>query len=506
MVRMLFWLAAATLWADPRCASCHQSIAGSYQKTGKARSISKPIGEIQPQRQWFNDFAGRRMGVTWRNGQMTHWMESKGAVEAYDVDWAIGSGRESKSFIVRIADSLFQSPLAWYDNRLIWEMAPGYVVDTNPTFYRPLASNCLDCHAGKASPIPGTLNRYADPPIPQPTLSCDACHGDPTDHLADAHKGNIVNPARLPHEKRDAVCDSCHLQGESRVLNPGKRFSDYRPGMSMEDVFSIYVARKKADDTILRVYSQAEQLAASRCAIASKGNLWCGTCHDSHSALSDKQKPAWYRDRCLDCHKGEPTETHRRDAGDDCVRCHMPRQRPYDGSHAARTDHWIRSRKSESRFLDRGELLRAWREPPAPLQNRNLALAYLTNGERTRSLKRLREGLKTLTTAINEGHQDGEVALAAGVQFVRQKTPERALPLLQRAVEDEPANSLRRLQYALGLLQADRKEDAKRQALEAIRIEPLLEQSYAILGQIEPSRANYWKEQYRKVAPKRLLP
>lgn len=505
MLRVILLLAATTLWADPRCLNCHKSIAESYQRTGKARSVSKPRGEVQPQRQWYNDFAGRRVGVFWQNGKMTHWMETRGTVEAYDVEWAIGSGQVSKDYAIRIGDSLFQSPFAWYANRIIWDMAPGYVVDSNPNFYRPLAANCLDCHSGRAAPIKGTLNRYADPPIPEPAITCERCHGDPAAHLAQARSGNIVNPAKLPHNRRDAVCDSCHLRGESRVLNPGKTFDDFRPGLAMEEVFSIYVARKNAEDTVLRVHSQAEELAASRCAIASKGKLWCGTCHDSHREWSDKEKPAVYRDKCLECHGGEPAETHRRKAGDDCVRCHMPRQRPYDGTHASRTDHWIRTNREKASFLERGELLRAWREPPAELRNRNLALAYLSNAERTRSLKRLREGLRHLDEAVREGHKDGEIALAAGVQYLRQKTPEPALPWLQRAVEDQPANSLRRLQYAVGLLAAGRKEDAKREALEAIKIEPMLEQAYALLAQIEPARATHWKDEYRKVAPKRIL-
>ncbi|MFN0101443.1 MAG: tetratricopeptide repeat protein [Bryobacteraceae bacterium] len=506
MLRVYFLLAAATLWADSRCVTCHQSIVDSYLRTGKSRSIGKPRAEVQFQRQWLHDFSGRRMGVVWQKSTMTHWMETKGAVEPYEVQWAIGSGKEVKNYIVRIGDSLFQSPLAWYANRLIWDMAPGFVIDTNPSFYRPLQSDCLQCHAGRVAPIAGTRNRYDDPPIPEPAIGCDRCHGDPAPHLALGQRGNIVNPANLPPNGRDAVCESCHLSGEARVLNPGKRFADYRPGMDMEEVFSIYVAKKNAADTILRAQSHGEELAASRCAVESKGKLWCGTCHDSHREPAEKERSAWYRDKCVQCHAGEPAETHRRKAGDDCVRCHMPRQRPYDGSHASRTDHWIRTKKSEEKFLDRGELLRAWREPAPNLRNRNLALAYLNNTERTRSLKRLREGLRLLNDAVGEGHKDGAVSLAAGLQYLRQKTPDLALPWLKRAVEDEPANSLRRLQYAAALASAGKNEDAKREALEAIKIEPLLEQAYILLAQIEPARETFWKERYRKAAPKRLPP
>lgn len=506
MLRVYFLLAAATLWADPRCVNCHQSIVDSYTRTGKARSIAAPRAEAQSQRQWFHDFSGRRMGVVWHQGKMTHFMENKGTVEAYDIGWAIGSGKEAKSYIVKIGDSLFQSPLAWYANRLIWDMAPGYVIDSNPTFYRPVRSDCLHCHANRTTPIRGTQNRYADDALAGAAITCDRCHGDATAHLSKPAKTNIVNPAKLTIAARDAVCDTCHLPGEARVLNPGKQFTDYQPGLAMEDVFTIYVARKNADDTILRVQSQTEELAASRCAIASQGKLWCGSCHDSHREPAEKDKAAWYRDKCQQCHAGEPAETHRRKAGDDCIRCHMPRQRPYDGSHASRTDHWIRTKKSEEKFLDRGELLRAWREPPKGLRTRNLALAYLNNAEQSRSLKRLREGLTELNEAVKQGHTDGAVALAAGLQYMRQKKPELALPWLRRAVEDQPGDTMRRLQLAAALANAGDIAEAKAQVMEAIRLEPLLEQAYNLLAQIEPARASYWKDQYRKAAPKRILP
>jgi hypothetical protein len=506
MLRVCFLLAAVSVWADTRCVECHQAIVASYNRTGKARSISKPRAEIQPQRQWYHEFSGRRMMVVWQQGKMTHGIEQKGSVESYEVDWAIGSGREAKSYLVRIADSLFQSPLAYYANRIFWDMAPGYVVDSDPHFYRPVQPDCLQCHAGRTAPIAGTQNRFADPPIPEPAISCESCHADATAHLKIPGKGNIVNPARLSQNRRDAVCESCHLSGEARVANPGRQIADYRAGMAMEDVFSIYVSRRSADDTVLPVYSHAEQLASSRCATQSEGRMWCGSCHDSHREIGEKERLVHYRDRCLKCHQGERAETHRRKAGDDCVRCHMPRERSFDGSHAARTNHWIRTGKDETRFLDRGEYLRAWREPPAELRNRNLALAYLLNYEKSRSLKRLRAGLESFNKAVEEGQSDGEMAVAAALQHLRQKSPLKAIPLLEQAVREQPGHSMRRLQLAAALGSAGRTEEAKQQAQEAIRLEPLLEQAYNVMAQLEPARGTFWKDQYRKAAPKRTLP
>ena len=118
MLRAFLFTVAATLWADPRCVGCHQLIVESYAKTGKARSVSKPRAEVQSQRQWFHDFSGRRMGVQWQRDKLTHWMETRGSVEPYEAEWSIGSGKEAKNYIVRIADSLFQSPFAWFANRM----------------------------------------------------------------------------------------------------------------------------------------------------------------------------------------------------------------------------------------------------------------------------------------------------------------------------------------------------------------------------------------------------
>lgn len=506
MLCVFILLAAASLWAESQCVSCHQSIVESYAKTGMARSVSKPRAELQAQRQWFHDFSGRRVGVVWQQGKMSHWMETKGLVETHEAEWAIGSGAQAKNYVVKIGDSLFQSPFAWYAKRLIWDMAPGFVVEANPTFYRPLSRECLQCHAGRAEPVRGTVARYADPAIPEPGIGCERCHGNPGAHLTSPKRGNIVNPASLPQPRRDAVCEACHLHGEARVFNPSKRYADYRPGMRMEDVFTIYVARKGADDTVLRVQSQSEQMAASQCWIASAGKMWCGSCHDAHREPSVKEAAGFYAAKCLECHKGQPAETHRRSVGDDCVRCHMPKVRPYDGSHAAHTDHWIRTRKSEERFLDRGEMLGAWREPAEEFQVRNLALAYLDNAERSRSLRRLREGLVLLDEAVKAGHKDGTVAYVAGLQYVRQKSPDLALPWLTAAVEADPADVMRRLQLAAALANTGKAEAAKEHVLAAIKMEPLLEPAYSLMAQIEPSRAVYWKDQYHKAVPNRVMP
>lgn len=437
---------------------------------------------------------------------MTHSIR-KGNVQAgYVMNYAVGSGRNGKEYLHRVGDALFQSPLAWYAGRSIWDMAPGFFIDAAVDFYRPVTGECLQCHAGEARHVAGTRNRYEEPAVTEMGIGCGACHGDLAAHLKEPGKGNVVNPAKLAAARRDSVCESCHFTGQARVANPGKTFADFRPGMQMEEVFSVYVSRKSSADTILRTYTQAEQMAASRCATESAGKLWCGSCHNGHAEPSEKERAGYYRERCLNCHKGEEVQAHRKRRGEDCAGCHMPRRRPWEGTHTAMTDHWIRTKESESKFMDRGERLRAWREPAADLAGRNLALAYLESAEKTRSAIRLREGLALLETTAKAGRIDGEVALAAGRQMLNQKRFGDAVVWLKGAVEDEPKNSMRRVYYAAALANTGQMEAARAQAEEAIRIEPMLEEAYSLLAQMEPKRAEYWRDQYRKLAPMRLTP
>ncbi len=52
-------------------------------------------------------------------------------------------------------------------------------------------------------------------------VGCTACHGDPTQHLAERGHGAIVNPAKLTPVKRDSVCLQCHLEGDVAIYRRG---------------------------------------------------------------------------------------------------------------------------------------------------------------------------------------------------------------------------------------------------------------------------------------------
>ena len=360
-----------------------------------ARSVGRPVGH--PEGRVVHDVSGGRFTIEHTDNGMRHRMVRDGRIVEHDVPYFVGSGHTGHSYLVNIRGYLFQSPVSYYSERSTWDVSPGYEQDPNADFSRPVKPECLQCHAGRMLPVKGTLNRYEDPPFAAEAISCDRCHGLADAHLAKPSRETIVNPVRLLPRARASVCEQCHLAGEARVPNPGLGVADFRPGMELEDVWSVYVLEREpgAAASEVKAVSHAELLALSVCAQSSEGAMWCGSCHNPHKTPSDPKR--YFRERCLDCHGVALLETHAPPA-DDCVGCHMPQRDARDVAHAALTDHQIlRNPRQKFRKPERRRLTE-WREPAARLRERNFGLALIKIGERYRDDSVMKEGMRLLTT------------------------------------------------------------------------------------------------------------
>lgn len=357
-------------------------------------------------------------------------MEHEGQNSDYRIDYVIGSGAHASCFLARVGDHLFESPLCYYPGRG-YAMAPGFEDNPAPGYTRPITMECLLCHSDKPLDIPGSLNRYRSPAFDGEAISCDRCHGDSARHLKRPVPGSIVNPAKLPIAERDSVCERCHLAGAIRILNPGKSLADYHPGQTLETAFTTYVASAgPGSQAPLKVISQSEELAQSQCAIGSKGRLWCGTCHDPHN---QRQDAAAYRAICLNCHREEPAAGHPPKTSD-CVSCHMPRREAQDGGHAAFTDHRIARRPGKESPEAPIENLRAWREPPLDLRERNRALALNYAGARYSSPSLVDESYPLLLAAQKKAPNDPDVLAAIARALLTRGQPADAAKTYDRAL------------------------------------------------------------------------
>jgi hypothetical protein len=155
---------------------------------------------------------------------------------------------------------------------------------------------------------------------------------------------SIVNPARLPARLAEDICMQCHQAGSTRVLLPGKRYADFRPGAPLVRTLAIFGLQTESGRGDL--LDHHERMKASRCFRASAGALGCLTCHDPHEQPAAAEAPAYFRARCLGCHNErscrlDPAVRRQQRPADNCIGCHMPRRSVDRIAHSALTNHRI---------------------------------------------------------------------------------------------------------------------------------------------------------------------
>lgn len=460
------------------CMTCHPAQAKGYAATGMAKALSRAA--TQPAGEFFHVPSATRFSVVKANDGMHQRITRGGVSGEYRIAYVVGSGHRAFGYLVQIGDYLFQSPISYQTQEKRWIMAPGYEDNPAPDFDRPVGFECLLCHSGKPRLVKGTHNRYENPPVAEEGLSCERCHGPTTQHLARPSRGNIVNPVRLPPDARDSVCEQCHLQGEARILNPGKNWDDFVPGEPLETAFTVFIG-DSGDNTPLRVISQSQQLRRSTCSQKSSNRLWCGTCHDPHSEPADK--PAHYRQKCLGCHGAALAADHHLPDGD-CVSCHMPSRGTVDGAHAAFTDHQIRRRPVKEEAARKPAVLAPWRPSPAAYAQRNLGLAYLSLGAQQQSPELLAKAFPLIAEARQTFPQDGELAAGLGIYADLKGMYRKAAEIFELAIGMRPTDLTSYQAAATAWMEAGNPGKAIQNLEAAIKMDPADETSYVMLAEI----------------------
>ena len=153
----------------------------------------------------------------------------------------IGSGRRGRSYLFETDGFLFESPVNWYANKQVWDMAPAYQTAREMPLNLPAYTSCLHCHVSEMqAPAKGTDNRYPTPPFLHNGVSCERCHGPGQAHCE--WRIEIINPAKLTPARRDEVCMQCHLEGKVAIERPGHHVYEFRPGRRALRLRSIFRA------------------------------------------------------------------------------------------------------------------------------------------------------------------------------------------------------------------------------------------------------------------------
>lgn len=495
------------------CGQCHPQEVAGYLETGMGRSIARRAE--QPPGAFEHAVSGSSFTVVRSDFGMTQRIERAGLSAAYPVEYVIGSGNAAFGYLIRIGQAVYQSPIAYYAKRSRWGMAPGYEQHPEPDFDRPVLPECLWCHADRPRAVPLSQNSYAGADLGLESISCARCHGDGAAHLAEPSAATIVNPAKLQPVERDSVCEQCHLSGEFRVLNPGKTFGDFRPGMRLEEVFSVYVGDSGADAPgRFKVVSHVEQLQLSACYRQSNGSMWCGTCHNPHERPTEPV--SHYRTRCLDCHEGRLPVGHGEPAAD-CVSCHMARRASHDSGHSAFTDHLIAARPSAAEHPQQHpQSITAWRKArDGALAQRNLGMALIDLGRRRGRTEFLDDGAALLARLAQAGSLDSAgLAELGGALIAKEAPPEAgfkplAVQLLRDALHQVPTHPARHRALAAALWDTGDRERAIEHLERAIRLDPQVKAAYQVLARIyresgEPDAAAATWRRYLDLVPQSL--
>ena len=448
------------------CRRCHSEIYKSYSKTGMANASGAASEAVSAGE--FNDkTSGVRYRVFKREGHA--WMSYDRQSEKFrgqnELLYFLGAGTKGRKYLFSNQDFLFLAPVDWSAQNSQWGMIPDYVRAREIPLNLPASPDCVNCHSsGVRPPEPGTDDKYSGPVFLHGGITCQRCHGEGEGHgtaranfsTSNSSSANasiveltnwndpIVDPAKLPPDRRDAVCMECHFQGVA-VEQPGKHLSEFQPGEKLSDYIHYFLLSGNEPETAQSV-SQFEALSLSACKRSSGDKMGCGSCHDPHAEPAAEDKAAYYRRKCVNCH-GEDFAANHHPEKQDCTNCHMPALPGKQVTHTEWTDHRIQ-RYPNSRPLPRlqvrgtpGAPLVSFPANDAPLAtNRDFALAWYglmqrnVEGAPQRAEKYLREALQ---------ERDDDPALLAALGLVEQ-THERekeARELYERTLKLDSLNS-----------------------------------------------------------------
>jgi tetratricopeptide (TPR) repeat protein len=445
---------------DAACTSCHTNEASAYRQHAMSQSfhrwtpatrvetpLDKPLHNIPTGYDYsVVDSAGHLYQVeslTGPDGRRVHQLARR-------IDYVMGSGQVARTYFTEENGRFFQLPLTWYREHG-WDFSPGYQLN-NARFDRVLPDRCVACHASYPRPIPHLEGKFAEL---RDGIGCERCHGPGALHVAErrgaaprdsGYDRTIVNPARLPLERRMDVCEQCHVHTAVTVLREGRNDFSYVPSQPLRDQFAFFKVAGGID-----LVSHADRLRQSRCFVATRSTsrpLECATCHNPHQPPPDARTRS---QPCLSCHSPAALQQQlarspsRADhtPTSNCVSCHMPRVQEKPVLHGAFTDHWIRvpsatSGRPVARADDGGpidpyfERDRTGAEAKVYQGMGEVMYATLANDSRV-----LADGAAALDAALGTDTTRGDARFLLGVAYQSLDLTDLAIPSLERAVRSD---------------------------------------------------------------------
>jgi hypothetical protein len=293
-----------------------------------------------------------------------------------DIVWVIGSHWVQK-YLTFIDNDYYVLPKYW--NLVADDWEPYSIFNWRE---KPYTIHCDGCHTTGFDPDTKSFH--------EPSIGCEACHGPGEKHVATNAPGDVVNPAKLPKERRDMICEACHTDGKDTKAGGQFPFpARYRPGDDLNDYYTNFFAPKpkskrwywgtvdyKERHRMFMFWQSKYYSTARACDVCGfdrgvtvkaerymSRDEYCGTCHGKIfriSATHSRHDPQAVT--CVDCHPPTVTDggqrysihDHRFDfSGPElpCVECHE--EKDVAGKTAENHDfHFVRMKPRENMTLD----------------------------------------------------------------------------------------------------------------------------------------------------------
>jgi len=467
---------------DEECYDCHSNIYKSFKQNGMGRSLYLPINDnmiedFQKNNVIFDKNSNFYYKM-YKSGdeyfQMEYRLDEKGNKThelTRKIDYVIGSGNQTRSYITKENGFLYEMPVTWYTIKKKWDLSPGYE-KINLRFSRPIRQECLNCHNSFADYVEYSDNRYRGE-IPL-GIGCERCHGPGELHVkfqTEKEKNvkteldsTIVNPKHLELKKQLDVCLQCHLQGDMHVLKEGRKQNDFKPGMELSEVKSFYF-HDNIKEGEFKIASHGARLMLSKCFTKTGGKLICTSCHNPHESVKNINRVS-LNDKCKECHNIQSLSTFNRKANHkesaDCIKCHMKQGGTANVPHVNFTDHWI---QKEIGNMPESETISSMNND----SNKQLQAA-------------------TLKAFNNKNDEYGEISLAiAYIKYYEERHNlndylKIAIPILERGTYNFPQHKNAIYYLGRAYYYHRRYGDAEKQFRKVVELDSTNADSYYMLG------------------------
>ena len=329
-----------------KCIDCHE---GAYESwVGSDHDNAMDIANEQTIRGDFNDAELEHDGITSRfyrkdDGYFVFTEGAGGEMAEFKVLYTFGI-EPLQQYLVSFPGGRLQAlSVAWdTDDNRWFDLYPESTFSPDDWLHwtrngQNWNGMCAECHSTNLKKNYDAATSSFDTTWSEIDVSCEACHGPASLHLAWAEVdpsarpevedyGLVVNTAGLDSRQQVDLCAPCHSRRSELgdYDHTQTQFLDvHLPSLLAEGTYHVD-GQILEEDYVWGSFVQSKMY---------QSGVWCSDCHDAHSLALHKEG----NDLCLQCHQaatydayehhfhqktveGQPSD------GALCVKCHMPEQ------------------------------------------------------------------------------------------------------------------------------------------------------------------------------------